>query len=176
MITAVANATGEVPEIAQNTWVEIKGVNLAPAGVSSPDCAPGYCWQGPDFVNNQLPIALHGVSVMVNGKPAFVYFISPTQVNVLTPLDSSQGPITVQVTTGVGTSGPVTVQLRPLAPGFFEFAGGYAAATHVGGSLLGPTTLYPGSTTPAKPGETIVLYGNGFGPTSIAVVSGALTQ
>ena len=96
MITAVANATGEVPEIAENTWVEIKGVNLAPAGVSSPDCAPGYCWQGPDFVNNQLPIALHGVSVMVNGQPAFVYYISPTQVNVLTPLDArAAAPLTV---------------------------------------------------------------------------------
>jgi len=176
MITAVANATGEVPEIAQNTWVEIKGANLAPAGVSSPACAPGYCWQGSDFVNNQLPIVLQGVSVTVNGKPAFVYYISPTQVNILTPLDSSQGPITVQVTTGVGTSGPVTVQLRPLAPGFFQFAGGYAAATHVNGSLLGPTTLYPGLTTPAAPGETIVLYGNGFGPTSTPVVSGSLTQ
>ena len=32
------------------------------------------------------------------------------------------------------------------------------------------------STTPAKPGETIVLYANGFGPTSIPVVSGSTIQ
>ena len=31
-------------------------------------------------------------------------------------------------------------------------------------------------TTPAKPGETIVLYANGFGPTSAPVQSGALSQ
>jgi uncharacterized protein (TIGR03437 family) len=31
-------------------------------------------------------------------------------------------------------------------------------------------------TTPAKPGETIVLYANGFGSTSIPVVSGSETQ
>jgi uncharacterized protein (TIGR03437 family) len=31
-------------------------------------------------------------------------------------------------------------------------------------------------TTPAKPGETVVIYANGFGPTSVAVVSGAVTQ
>jgi uncharacterized protein (TIGR03437 family) len=34
----------------------------------------------------------------------------------------------------------------------------------------------PGSTTPAKPGETIVLYANGFGPTSTPIVSGSLSQ
>jgi uncharacterized protein (TIGR03437 family) len=176
VISVVANSTGEAPEIAPNTWIEIKGANLGPVGVSSPNCAPGYCWQGSDFVNNQLPTTVHGVSVLVNGKSAFVYYISPTQVNVLTPLDSSQGSITVELINGVGTSGPVSVQLRPLAPGFFQFAGGYAAATHVNGSLLGPTTLYPGLTTPAQPGETIVLYANGFGPTSVPVVSGALSQ
>ncbi len=31
-------------------------------------------------------------------------------------------------------------------------------------------------TTPAQPGETIVLYANGFGSTSTAVVSGSETQ
>ena len=32
------------------------------------------------------------------------------------------------------------------------------------GSLIGPATLYPGTSTPAKPGETIVIYANGFDP------------
>jgi uncharacterized protein (TIGR03437 family) len=31
-------------------------------------------------------------------------------------------------------------------------------------------------TTPAKPGETVVLYANGFGPTTTPVVSGSTTQ
>lgn len=57
------------------------------------------------------------------------------------------------------------------------FNGGpYVAATHANGSLLGPASLYPGSTTPAKPGETIVLYANGFGPVSNPVVSGSALQ
>ena len=42
--------------------------------------------------------------------------------------------------------------------------------------MIGPTDLYPGSTTPAKPGEIIVIYGNGFGLTSTPVVSGSTTQ
>src|SRR5580704_1086283 len=78
VITLVANAEGEVPTIAPNTWVEIKGSSLAPGGVSSPACAPGYCWQASDFVNNQLPVKLKGISVTVNGNSAYVYYISST--------------------------------------------------------------------------------------------------
>jgi len=64
-----------------------------------------------------------------------------------------------------------------VAPAFFVFSGGpQVAAEHADGSFLGSATLYPGFTTPAKPGETVVLYGNGFGPTSVPVVSGAATQ
>ena len=65
----------------------------------------------------------------------------------------------------------------PLAPGLFTFGGtAYVAATHADGSLIGPLGLYPGLSTPAKPGETIVLYGNGFGPTSVPVVNGSTIQ
>jgi uncharacterized protein (TIGR03437 family) len=177
VITLVANAEGGSLTIAPNTWVEIKGSNLAPAGVSSPNCAPGYCWQASDFVNNQLPVKLHGVSVTVNGKSAYVYYISPTQVNILTPPDTAQGAVMVQVTANNGSSQPFAVQEQSLSPSFFVFNGGpYVAATHVGGALLGPASLYAGLTTPAKPGEVVVLYANGFGSTSTAVVAGSETQ
>ena len=97
-ITLVANAEGDVPTIAPNTWVEIKGANLAPAGFFSPDCAPagGYCWQTADFVNNQMPTQLNGVSVTMNGISAYMYFISPTQLNVLSPPNLAPGPVQVQ--------------------------------------------------------------------------------
>jgi len=42
--------------------------------------------------------------------------------------------------------------------------------------IAGPTTLYPGSSTPDKPGKTIVLYANGFGPTTVPVASGSVNQ
>jgi uncharacterized protein (TIGR03437 family) len=173
----VANAEGESPTIAPNTWVEIKGANLAPAGFSSPACAPGYCWQASDFVNNSLPTQLNGVGATVNGKSAFVYYISPTQLNVLTPPDALSGTVQVQVTNNGATSAAFMVQAQPLSPSFFIFNGGpYVAATHADGSLIGPTTLYPGASTPAMPGETVVLYGNGFGPTSMPVMSGSTMQ
>jgi uncharacterized protein (TIGR03437 family) len=176
-ITLVANAEGEAPTIAPNTWVEIKGTGLAPAGYSSPACAPGYCWQNSDFVNSQMPTKLDGVSVTVNGVSAFVYYISPTQLNVLTAPGAISGPVQVVVTNNGAISAGYTAQAEPLSPSFFVFNGGpYVAATHLNGSYIGPTTLYPGLTTPAAPGETIVIYANGFGPTNVPVTSGAVTQ
>jgi len=176
VIAEVANAEGEIPVIAPNTWVEIKGVNLAPAGYSSSNCAPGYCWQPSDFVGGQMPTQLDRVGATVNGKNAYLYYISPTQLNILTPPDALPATVQIQVTNNGVTSAAFTAQAQPLSPSFFVFNGLYVAATHSNGAYIGPTTLYPGLTTPAKPGETVVLYANGFGPTSIPPVSGATTQ
>ena len=169
-ITLVANAEGEAPVIAPNTWVEIKGSNLAPAGDTR-------IWLTSDFFSNRMPDQLDGVSVTVNNKPAFVYYISPSQVNILTPPDAIQGPVQVKVTNAGLTSAAATVNAHPLSLSFFVFSPSpYAAAVHTSGALIGPASLYPGYTTPAKPGETIEIYANGFGPTDSPVASGSIFQ
>jgi uncharacterized protein (TIGR03437 family) len=169
-VTLVANAEGGVATIAPNTWVEIKGSNLGPAGDTR-------IWQGSDFVGGQLPTSLDGLSVTVNGVPAYIYYVSPTQVNILTPPNAISGSVPVQVSDNGAIGANFTVQAQAESPSFFIFGGGpYIAATHVNGSYLGPTSLYPGLTTPAQPGETIVIYANGFGSTSTPVVSGSETQ
>lgn len=156
--------------IAPNTWVEIKGSDFAPAGTSR-------VWQTSDFTNGQLPTNLDGVRVAINGKPAYVYYVSPTQINVLTPPDPLPSAFTVQVTTPGANSPGFTATGSSLAPALFQFgASPYVASVHSDGSYIGPETLYPGLTTPAKPGETILLFGHGFGPTSIPVASGASQQ
>jgi uncharacterized protein (TIGR03437 family) len=168
MISLVANAEGEGTIIAPNTWVEIKGANLAP---------DARTWQDSDFVNNQLPTALDGVSVTINGQKAFVYYISGTQINILTPPDLVAGQAQVVVTNGQLSTAPFTVTAQATSPSLFVYNGGpYVVATHLDGTLIGPTTLYPGASTPAKGGETIVLYANGFGATTVPVVKGALSQ
>ena len=124
-----------------------------------------------------MPTQLDGVSATVNGKPAYIYYISPTQINVLTPLDSALGTVGVQVTNGMGTSAVASVAMLENSLGFFCFnSDKYVAAEHADGSLLGPTTLYPGLTTPAKAGETVVLYGNGFGQTNPPITAGLAVQ
>jgi uncharacterized protein (TIGR03437 family) len=168
-ITLVANAEGDGPTIAPNTWVEIKGTSLGPVGDTR-------IWLASDFVNSQMPTQLDGISVKMNGENAYVYYISPIQVNVLTPSDLKSGPVQVEVISGGTTSAAFTAQGQPLSPSFFVFAGGYVIGSHLNGSILGPTSLYPGSSTPAQPGELVVLYANGFGPTSTPVVPGSSVQ
>jgi uncharacterized protein (TIGR03437 family) len=169
-ITAVANAEGGVATIAPNMWVTINGTNLGPPGDTR-------IWANSDFTGGQLPTSLDGLSVTVNGVPAYIYYVSPTQVNILTPPNAISGSVPVQVSDNGAISAKFMVQAQAEAPSFFVFGGGpYIAATHANGGYLGPTTLYPGSTTPAQPGETIVMYANGFGSTSTPVVSGSETQ
>lgn len=164
------NTAGAAAAIAPNTWIEIKGSNLAPAGVSR-------IWGSADFVNNQLPRQLEGVSVTVNGKAAYIHYVSSTQVNVLTPPDALVGSVPVVVTANGTSSAAFSVAASSAAPALLTFSGtNYVAATHADGSLIGPPTLYPGATAAAKPGESVVLYGNGFGPTTTPIVAGSPVQ
>lgn len=168
-ITSVTNAFSSGTTIAPNMWVAIKGTNLAPPGDSR-------IWMTPDFVNNRLPTQLDGVSATVNGKAAFIYYISSTQLNILTPPDALSGPVQVQTSVNGAVSNTTMVPTASISPSFFVFDGVHVVGTHLSGADLGPATLYPGLTTPAKAGETVILYGNGFGSTSAPVVSGSETQ
>jgi uncharacterized protein (TIGR03437 family) len=166
---------GGFPDIAQNAWVEINGLNLAPASLAN-----GLTWSNaPDFASGKMPTSLGNVSVTVNGKPAFLYYVSPLQVNVLTPLDNTVGPVQMVVTNAGKASAPVTVNLRQAAPSPFKVgATNYFLATHVDGSLVGPSALsVPGyAFTPVKGGETIVLYVAGLGLPSTPLMNGSAMQ
>jgi uncharacterized protein (TIGR03437 family) len=177
-ITKVANAEGEALTIAPNTWVEVKGAGLS---------ATSRTWQTSDFVGNLLPTELDGVSVTFNGEKAFVYYISASQINVLTPPDLPSGTLQVVVNSTNGASASYPATSQPQSPSLFILGSGpYVLATHLNnvGScistaaycLVGPTSLYPGQSTPAMGGETIVLYANGFGSVTPPVISGSLNQ
>jgi uncharacterized protein (TIGR03437 family) len=134
-------------------------------------------WQTSDFTGNQLPTQLDDVKVTVNDKPAYISFISPRQINFLVPTDVATGDAHIKFSNANFTTDDVSVNVQPAAPSFFLFGGTkYIAATHADNvSLLGPPNLITGATTtPAKPGETIVLYGNGFGVTNPAAPNGQL--
>jgi uncharacterized protein (TIGR03437 family) len=166
----VVNGASLGAAIAPGTWVSLFGVNLS---------ATTRPWRDADFVNGKLPTALDNVSVTIDGKSAAVAYVSPTQLNVLAPDDTATGLVNVQVKNAAGSSDTSLVLLQTAAPAFFQFRGGntaYAAGTHADGSYLAGTALVqsgiPG--TPAKPGETIVLYGTGFGATQPSISATAL--
>jgi uncharacterized protein (TIGR03437 family) len=182
IITSV-NTAGAGPDIAQNDWIEIKGSNLVPP--TTP--AGGTDWSNaPELASGQLPAELGGVSVTVNGKAAYVYFYcsavtsticASDQIDVLTPLDDTLGQVSVVVTNGTVSIPPFTVNKRAIVPSFLLLSPkGYIAARHADGSLLGPTSLYPGLSTPAQPNEPVMLYGVGFGLPATPIVNGSAAQ
>lgn len=171
-ITSVVNGASFQPYIEAGSWVTILGSNLA-------NTSPGQTWTGNDIVNGNLPTSLKGVSVTIDGKPAFVEYVSPTQLNVQSPADPASGPVSVVVNNNGALSAPATVQLQPAAPAFFTYGGtNYVnASRYPDYAPVGNPAVVPG-TTPAKPGDILILWGTGFGatipPTSPGVVvSGA---
>jgi uncharacterized protein (TIGR03437 family) len=122
----------------------------------------------------KLPTQLDGVNVTIDGKPAALCYVSPTQLNVQVPDDGTVGSVPVRVTTPQGTA-TATAQMQQFSPGLFSFDGRYVAAQHVGYSYVGKPNLLTGvTTTPAQPGEVIVLWGTGLGPSNPATPAGQL--
>jgi uncharacterized protein (TIGR03118 family) len=165
--SSVANAADTATGIASNTFVTITGASLAPVTRN---------WTTSDFTGGtRLPTSLGGVSVTVNGKPAYVSYISTKQINVLTPVDATTGPVQVVVNNNGLASASVTATMQTYSPAFFLFKDGKSiAAVHAGGTLVGATALYAGESAPAQPGEEIALFGTGFGTTSPAISDGSL--
>lgn len=171
------------PFVSQNDWIQIKGANLVPADTP----AGGMYWSNaPEFAQGRMPTSLGGVSVTVNGKPAYVWWFcskattpscAEDQINVLTPLDEYTGLVMVAVKNGAASSGAVLVNKVPTTPSILRFtARGDVVATHGDGKLLGPTTLYPGLSTPGGRGETVSLWTIGLGLPAAPLVPGSSTQ
>jgi uncharacterized protein (TIGR03437 family) len=159
-IAAVQNGASFLPGFSQGSWITIKGTNLS---------GTERIWTGADFVGNNLPTQLDGVSVTVDGKPAYIYYISAVQLNVLAPADTAQGSVQVQATYAGQTSTGVSAVESTFSPALFMFGPlgqKYVAAVRSDGQYIGPTNLYPGYTVPAQAGNIIELYGTGFGPTN----------
>jgi uncharacterized protein (TIGR03437 family) len=101
-----------------------------------------------------------------------VNYISPGQLNVQVPDDTTTGAVQVVVTAPGGTA-TATATMQTVCPGLFMYDATNVAAQHVGYSIVAPAGLYPGS-TPARPGEVIILYATGFGPTLPPTPSGQI--
>ena len=152
----VVNGASFTPGIVPNSWFTITGTNLS---------ATTRTWDNA-IVNGQLPTTLDGVSVTVGGKPAPVFFISPTQINAVAP-DVGTGSMQVKVNTATGgESAAATVNSNTVDPAFFLWGGKYPVATRQDFTLAVKNGTLGAPTTPAKPGEVIILWGTGFGPTT----------
>jgi uncharacterized protein (TIGR03437 family) len=66
-----------------------------------------------------LPTTLGGVSVLVDGKPAGLFFVSPTQINYLVPADAAAGTAQVTIVNGNVVKAQGTLSLPGVAPSLF---------------------------------------------------------
>jgi uncharacterized protein (TIGR03437 family) len=161
----VVNGASFQPGVTANAWVTIQGTNLA--GQTDD-------WSN-SIVNGALPTMLDGVSVSMGGQAAYVYYISPGQLNVLAP-DVPAGPVTVTVTAPGGTSASFTATADAYGPAFFPWPGNQVVATRTDYSYAVKAGTFAGATTiPAKPGDVIILWATGLGPTNPAAPLGVAT-
>ena len=156
-------AFGGFPAVAPGTWIEIYGSDLA--HTTRP-------WAWTDFSDGAAPTSLDGVKVTVAGQDAFVAYISAGQVNVQAPDNIGTGRQEVRVLDGAMTAGVFEVDVNATQPGLFapsqlKTGDRQYAAAFIGGEFTyaAPPGAVAGATSrPARAGETIVLYGIGFGP------------
>jgi len=109
-----------------------------------------------DIHDNFLPTELNFTQVFVDNSPAPLFYVSDTQINFLVPGKQLPGQMRIRVATQ-GLSGPeVLVPVVDAAPALFTLPNGFAIATHADNSLITPES-------PARGGETVVIYATGLG-------------
>src|ERR1019366_4415540 len=99
---------GGFSAVSPGTWIEIHGSNLA---------AHARYWTVADFHGAQAPTSLDGTAVTIGGQPAFISYISPTQINAQVPSNVGLGPQDVRVTTSAGASDPQTITVNLVQRG-----------------------------------------------------------
>lgn len=168
-ITGIFPASSSIPTITPGEWVSIFGTDLS---------ASALTWSG------NFPTSLGGTSVTIDGKAAYLSYVSPTKINLQVPDDSTIGSVPVVVTTAGAGSTNSTVTMAQVAPSFLlldkthvagiilrtDGSGAYGGGTY---DILGPTGTSLGyATVAAKAGDMVELFGTGFGPTNPPVVAG----
>ena len=162
--------------LSSNTFGSIFGVDLTSVTLT---------WDNA-FVDGVAPTMLGGAQVLYDGVPAFISFVGEgddfgvpfDQINFVAPTTNNKGAgglVPVQVVTPGGTSAAAMVIHQALSPSFFPLVAPNVAAVHLDATLVGPPGLIPGVTTrEADPGDIVLLFGTGFGPTTPPVPVGTL--
>jgi uncharacterized protein (TIGR03437 family) len=176
-ITGVISASqfGGFPTFGSGSWIEIYGTNLSELTQE---------WATSNFTGLMAPTALGGTSVTVAGQSAFAYYISPTQLNVQVAGGVGTGSQSVVVTTEAGSSAPFPVTMDAVQPGLlapasFDIGGTqYAVALFSDGVtyVLPPGAISGVTSKLAQPGDTITLYGVGFGQVNQGIPPGEIAQ
>jgi uncharacterized protein (TIGR03437 family) len=153
----VQNAASSAPFtafVSPGEFLTLYGSNLAPATASS----------GVPFPTN-----LSGVQVMINGIAAPIYLVSPDQIDVVVPYDTTQAVAQIQVINNGTNSNMVTSFVGETSVGAFTNnpTGGIGIA-----AAERPDYSVVSESNPAQVGETVAVYLSGMGVVSPGVADG----
>ena len=173
---APANGTPLVKRISPNALISVFGRDFAPQG--APTLSPALDASG------RVAAVLAGACLEIGGRRAPLFAVTPTQINAQVPHDLTGEQATVTVVRGCGTenarrSEAANVAVAAVSPAFFNAVSNPdgrnpLAALHGGGPALVGAPELGAEFTPAAPGETVTLYGTGFGPTEPAIEAGRI--
>jgi len=152
----VINAASGAPGVAPGAWISIYGTNLSTAIAGA---------TANDLVNGYLPTTLGGASVTIDGKSAYLNYVSPTQINVQAPSDSATGSVTVTVTNSSG-SGSTAATMQAVMPGLFTSSNYVVAVRWPDNAIVNSTAVA------AKAGDILEIYATGLGATTTSVPPG----
>jgi uncharacterized protein (TIGR03437 family) len=157
--SGVVNAASSAPftaGVSRGELITLYGGNMGPGTIQFASTVP-------------FPTTLAGVQVLINNRPAPIYYVSSGQVSVIVPYETIESVAQIQVINNQSSSNVVTELVNATTPGVFTIpAGGigYAAAEHADGSLVSPAH-------PAQVGETIAVYVTGLGDVLPSIADGA---
>jgi uncharacterized protein (TIGR03437 family) len=126
-------------------------------------------------VASSLPLGneLGGVRVFVNNQPAPVYYASYNQINFQIPYNAAPGDAVIRIEREGQRGNQISTRIVRGAPRLLRLGiGDYGIAVHQDQAF--PIAPTPGvNSRPARPGDTLVFYAIGLGPTDQNVQSGA---
>jgi uncharacterized protein (TIGR03437 family) len=128
---------------------------------------------GDPVVATKLPLEtqLGGARVLINNRPAFLYYASPIQINFQVPYDTGSGPAEIRVERDGQRGNAVSADISVRAPRILRFIGDYGIIVNQDGTFpMPPTAGIP--SRPARAGDALTVYAIGLGPTSPVVESG----
>lgn len=155
-ISHIGNAADGQPRLAPGSLVSLFGSNLSPINAATAE----------------MPVsaALGESCLTVNGFPAPMFFVSPSQINAQIPY-AVEGQVSIVLRTPGGVSDTFRMTLRPAAPGVFQVP--------IPETTLTAPAVYNGrngglatGSNPVKRGDRIAIFLTGLGRTSPQVEAG----
>src|SRR6185295_18788003 len=116
------------------------------------------------------PTNVAGTTVTINGQPAQIFFVSPTEVHFHVPVATALGTAEVVVTNSDGFQSRGNVAVVRAAPGVFTRSGDGLGE----GVIINADTLAPGPFDPTNGNLRLIIFSTGVrNGTSVSVTAGS---